>query len=47
MEKDSERKTDKCLKNVYQNSNLMNQDIELQFCFEHSGRTCCGADDAG
>ena len=37
---------DKCLKNVYQNKNLMNQDVEMQFCFEHSGRTCCGQRDA-
>jgi hypothetical protein len=23
----------------------MNQEVELQFCFEHAGRTCCGAND--
>ena len=23
----------------------MNQEVELQYCFEHSGRTCCSEDD--
>jgi hypothetical protein len=37
---------DKCVKNQFQNKRLMNQEVELQFCYEHAGRTCCGPKDA-
>ena len=35
----------KCLKNQYGLKKLMNQEVELQYCFEHAGRTCCNQND--
>lgn len=36
--------TDKCLKS-YGLEKLMNQEVELSYCFEHGGRTCCNNND--
>lgn len=35
----------KCMKNKYGLKKLMNQEVELQYCFEHGGRTCCNNND--
>ena len=41
----AKKREDKCLKNKYGNKKLMNQEVELQYCFEHAGRTCCNNND--
>lgn len=38
-------KGEKCLRNIYGLKKPMNQEVELQFCFEHAGRTCCHEND--
>lgn len=41
----SSKNPDKCLRNKYGLKKLMNQEVELQYCFEHGGRTCCNNND--
>ena len=35
---------DRC-SHKYAHNNPLNQEVELQYCYEHAGRTCCGARD--
>lgn len=32
-------------KHKYSLKKLSNQEVELQYCLDHSGRTCCNNDD--
>lgn len=42
---DPKKKPDDRCSHKYVHNNPLNQEVELQYCYEHAGRTCCGARD--